>query len=235
MPYGKALGTYRRINSIRRSSEKISEASSILNEQKTKAISEVRDLQSKSRLYNEIGQGVAQGLSVGMSLSGVNPEISKYISAGTHGVAGLVARSKAGGLSDEAMMGLGREGVAEYDRMDSYNPIEDAMSGYAYQQSFDEIRRQSKINKAIKNQPWEDDFGFTEEQLREAAASDPKFNDWESLPEFTLERMYNAGVSQGMYPQMDASVEGLDRIDFMKQNVFWSPQKIRNDIGGFKD
>lgn len=218
MPYGKALGTYRRINNIKRSTEKISRARNMINEQRARAINEMRELEADRRVHSSIAQGLAQGASIGMSLGGVDPDDSGIIAAGVHGVASLASRITAGGLSDDAIMGLGREGMIQYQERDQYNPFEDAMSGHAFQEALDDNLREERINRALRREEWDDDFGLDKDQMRETARYDRSFTDWERLPERTLERLYNIGVSQGHFEPIPD--DETNRLEAMRSRYF---------------
>lgn len=222
MPYGKALGTYRRINRIQQASQNISQASNLIGEQRAKALDEARGLEMDRNVASSVAQGLTTGATAVMphldKFEGINidPDRSAKIAAGLGFVSSAAGRGIAGGMSDDGYAGLGQEGVDMFSSRDDFNPFDDAATAYATDQAFNEIRRMKSLLGAVKEHG-ENEFGFTPEELKRTATDDPNLRDFSNLPELTLRRIYNQNVRRG-YEDPTDDLEAMRSWYFNNQN-----------------
>jgi len=165
--YAKALSTYKRINSIKRSTEKISEVQNMIGERRAKAESEARELVLNRNLASSIAQGVSQAASVGLNYGlgdTVNPDTINAISAGVGGLSSGIADISSGraNLADASFR------TRDYVRESRANPFSDALNSYAFSQQVGEGMRSSKLESDIDN--LDGDYGgFSKDQLYDEA------------------------------------------------------------------
>ena len=205
MPYGKALGAYRRINNIRRSAERIAEAQSMINEQKIEAEEKMLNLQTRQGVATAIAQGVTEGASLlgsGLVSSGkISPEKFNLISAGVSGIGSLAGDAIAGRFSidDETYAGLGQRGTLQaLSEMSS--PIDAAIHGYAFGDQASRYRRERALRSGLEDAEG-NEFGFDERQL-DRTAEEIEWQrgegfDFSNLPMQTAERIYRMNVESG--------------------------------------
>jgi hypothetical protein len=231
MAYGKALSTYRRINKIKESSQKISEAQSIINQQRAKSISKARDLQARRQVVDAVSGAAQTAASYGMSRSdNLDPETATKISTAVGGAA-EIGSSLIAPMSQEEFLGLSSEEYRHLDEQMRADPARGAISGYALQESLNEMRRRQDLDRAIKNLSEEERQGLTKDQLYDAA----KEVEWEKgvgydfsrLPEISKEierqNLLRRGLIRENQPEQEDEWDLMNSIDFIRN------QK-RNDI-----
>lgn len=151
-PYGRALSTYKRINKIKSSAMKISEAQSMINNQRVKAIAEAEDISRKADMVNSIGQGVLQiGSTLGQqfypehsdNIRDISTASSAAWSAGTN----IATRNS---LDDTQLAGLGRDGLNRFQKS-MINPLDNAMETYGLNQLTAQNRLNQEYDDLLEN------------------------------------------------------------------------------------
>ena len=227
MAYGKALSTYRRVNKIKRSSESIAEARSMINEQRAKAVDKARDIQDRQNMANAVSNAIQTGAAYGMSQSNrITPETAKKVSAGLGGVA-AIGTTLATPMSQDEFLGLSSEEYRNIVEQTQPDVAGGAISGYGLQSSLEEIRKRKEAGRAIEGFSEDERGGFSKDQLftvmDEVDFEKGKGYDFSRLPEIAEEirkrRMTKMGLLKPEQPE-ESEFDLMNSIDYIKNNQF---------------
>lgn len=226
MAYGKALSTYKRINKIKQSAQKISEAQNIIGEQRAKSVSKARDLAQRRRMVDAVSGAIQTGAAVTMAETNwFDRETTEKISAGLGGVA-EVGSSLVAPMSQDDFLGLSTEEYRELYEQHNPDVAGGAIEGYSLQKSLNEIRKRREFDKA-KPDLEENVYGFDVEQMapytNEIEFQQGSGYDFSQLPKITQDRLRRIKVQRGLINDpldIDDAPEFnlMDSFDYIKNN-----------------
>lgn len=190
MPYAKALGTYKRINNIKRATDNIMEAQSIINEQRIKAANKARKAERHGDFISSVANIVSGAAGYGMGKStSIDPDKARKVSA-ILGAVGSGASSIPSQSVDTTGMTYGEH--AQFRDRNRSNIAEGAVAGYTLQDMIEGINK----SKAFEDQSEmlaDNEFGLSIEELSqyvdEVDWTENVGYDFSSLPEKANERI----------------------------------------------
>ena len=200
--YGKALGTYRRINEIKRSSEKISEARNVAQEHRLKSIRKAKDAQLNADVARSIGDVITTAGSYAMSQSNnISPELNKGITVGANVLSEAISGSIAnpGNNANAGMSQNEFEYFRERGNPDFFNAT---LSGYQMSDLFEDLKRMKDLDSSLEGME-DDTNGLSEDQLRKYSDESGDFvkgkgYDFSNLSTIAKERINAIMESRGI-------------------------------------
>jgi len=215
MPYSKALGTYRRINNIKRATDNIMEAEHLMSKQRIDSANEARKAERRMDLTSAVANIVSGATGYGMGKSTrIDPDMARKISAGI-GAAGSAAVGIAGTGVDTTGFTYG-DHAAFRDRNRS-NIAEGAIAGYTLQDMIEGINK-SKAFEDQQSMLEENEHGLSVDQMRpyvdEVDWTKNVGYDFSTLPDITQQRINEARKAMNFVPgQQEKEEQDLSRFN----------------------
>lgn len=231
--YGKALSTYKRINNIKRSSEKIAEARSIGRREQMKALRAAQDAQMRGNIASAIGEAVVTGGSYAMSQSNsITPEMNRNITMGAN-VASEGISSIFSNPGDNANAHLDRRSFEYFKNQNDPDFLKAGLEGYQLSDSFEQMRKMKDFDNA-SDQLEDNRYGLTVDQMRnytdEVEFEKGSGYDFSKLPDITKQRINTILQTSGI------GVENFDQFTdpYNKNNQPDDPFDIGHMDSNFK-
>jgi len=214
--YGKALGTYNKINKIKQSAQKIQEASVVAGEAQAQAISEARNSVLNKNLLDAATGVIAGGASYGMSRSNsINPEMAEKISAGIGAGSEL--------LSGAIFNGGNNSYQLDANQFDSVNqqlasdPAGEAIKGFVMQKGLNDSEKRRQFNNIKESLVNDNVYGYTEDQLMQEYGDiewEDGSYDFSRLPDEVFEEINSLKKIRRINPKRSP----FDLPDFVQQS-----------------
>jgi hypothetical protein len=203
MAYGKALSTYKRINKIRRSAEKVNQAQSIVNQKRLESIDNARKLQRRREVVGSVAGAVQTAAAYGMSKSDtIRPEDAEKLSAALGGVA-EVGTSLFTPMNQDDFFGMSNDEYRNFIETQRTDIAGGAIKGYSLQQSLNELRRRKDLDLSIEGMSDEERMGFTKDELYSVAS----------------EVDFETGVGYGNFGRLPEIAKKLETDSMIRRNL----------------